>query len=88
MKHAILILAYNEPEHLKRLISYFKKDCYVFVHLDKKAKFNDEYVNELYSFSQVTKVYRKYSVHWGGFSILETEMFLFKEALRLCDASY
>ena len=37
---------------------------------------------------QVAGVYRKYSVHWGGFSILRCELFLLKEAINNCDAEY
>lgn len=88
MKHAVLIIAHNESNHLLRLISYFERDCYIFVHLDKKKNFTDDYVKIIQSMDNVIKVYRKYSLHWGGFSILRCEMFLLKEALNLCDAAY
>ena len=88
MKHAIIILAHNDPEHLKRLIAYFDKDCYVLVHIDTKANFSNEYIQELIKMPQVIRVYRKYSIHWGGFSILKCELFMFREALSKTDASY
>ena len=81
MKHAVLIIAHNEPKHLLRLISYFERDCYIFIHLDKKENFTDNYVRALQSMDNVIKVYRKYSLHWGGFSILRCEMFLLKQAV-------
>ena len=37
---------------------------------------------------QVVGVYKKFSVHWGGFSILKCEMFLMREAFENCDAMY
>ena len=88
MKHAIIILAHNEPEHLIKLVSYFEKDCYVLIHIDKKSSFEKKYIDQLNSMPQVTKVYRKYSVHWGGFSILQCELFMFREAVKIKDASY
>lgn len=88
MKHAIIILAHNEPEHLIKLVSYFEKDCYVLIHIDKKSSFEKKYIDQLDSMPQVTKVYRKYAVHWGGFSILQCELFMFREAVKIKDASY
>lgn len=37
MKHAILIMAHKNVEHLYRLIGYFNRQCEVFVHVDKKG---------------------------------------------------
>ena len=56
MKHAVLIIAHNEPKHLLRLISYFERDCYIFIHLDKKENFTDNYVRALQSMDNVIKV--------------------------------
>lgn len=88
MLHAILILAHNEPEHLRRLISFFSENCIVLVHLDKKSSFSDSFIREIEDFPQVYKVYRKYKVNWGGFSILKTELFLLKEAFENTSAEY
>lgn len=88
MKHAILIMAHKHFDHLKHLIEYFNRDCFVFVHVDKRSLFKREEIETLQSFPQVVKVYRKFAVHWGGFSILKCEKFLLKESYRLCDATY
>lgn len=88
MKHAIMIMAHKNFEFLHHLIEYFTHDCYVFVHIDKKSAISREQEACLHAMPQVSGVYRKYSVHWGGFSILKCEMFLMKEALRSCDAEY
>lgn len=88
MKHAILIMAHGNFELLKHLVDYFNQDCHVFIHIDKKAEIDNETLLDLKSKSQVVNVYRNYNVHWGGFSILKCELFLLKEAVRLCDAQY
>lgn len=88
MKHAILILAHKEIPLLSHMVDYFSHDCYVFIHIDKKARIANSEMEELKSKPQIVAVYQKYNVHWGGFSILKSELFLFREALRLCDASF
>lgn len=49
MKHAILIMAHKHFDHLKHLIEYFSRDCFVFVHVDKRSLFNGEIDNAFYS---------------------------------------
>ena len=88
MKHAIMIMAHKNFEFLHHLIEYFSRDCYVFVHIDKKSSITRDEEACLRAMPQVSGVYRKYSVHWGGFSILKCEIFLMKEALHSCDADY
>ena len=88
MKHAIMIMAHKNFEFLHHLIEYFTRDCYVFVHIDKKSSITHEQEACLRAMPQVSGVYRKYSVHWGGFSILKCELFLLKQALHSTDADY
>lgn len=88
MKHAVLILAHKNIPQLIHLIEYFSKDCYVFVHIDKKSKITEDEISSLEAMPQVSKVYRRYSVHWGGFSMLKCEIFLLRETLKKCDADY
>lgn len=88
MKHAILIMAHKNYSFLHHLIEYFERDCYVFVHIDKKSDITKEEIACLREMPQVAGVYQKYSVHWGGFSILKCELFMLKDALKKCDADY
>lgn len=88
MKHAILILAHKDFSQLRHLIEYFVKDCYVYVHIDKKATITSEELHSIDSMPQVRAVYRKYKVHWGGFSILKTEMFLLRQVVKDGDCDY
>ena len=88
MKHAILIMAHNEYRHLKHLVEYFNHECYVFIHFDKKGTCTEEEISEAKNWLNVIQVYKKFSVHWGGFSMLKCELFLLREALVKSDADY
>ncbi len=89
MKQAILILAHKDFAALKKLIAYFKQDCYVFVHFDKSGEIKkSEYSTLKSDFPQVKEVYCKYSVQWGGFSMLKAELFLLKKAFMNEDVSF
>ena len=70
MQHAIMIMAHKNMEQLCHLVEYFTHDCYVFIHLDKKFKVSREDRERLETFPQVVKVYQKFDVNWGGFSML------------------
>lgn len=59
MKHAIIILAHKEFDHLFHLIEYFSRDCSVFVHIDRRATITKEEIEHIQSLSQVVGVYRK-----------------------------
>ena len=88
MKHAILILAHKDFDQVRHLIDYFKRDCYVYVHIDRKAAITEDELRLIDSMPQVRAVYRKYKVHWGGFSILKTELFLLRQVLKDGDCDY
>lgn len=88
MKHAILILAHKDLEQLKHLIEYFREDCYIYIHIDKKASINKKEQIVLENLPQIRAIYRKYSVHWGGFSMLKAELYLLKKSINDCDADY
>ena len=82
MKHAILILAHKDFIQLRHLIEYFVRDCYVYVHIDKKSLVTADEIQMIKSMPQVRVVYQRYKLHWGGFSILKTEVFMLQEALK------
>lgn len=86
MKQAIIILAHNDIGLLIHLVEYFRHDCDVFIHIDKRRQVASKDMERLQSLSQVSGVYQRYAVHWGGFSILKTQMFMLREAYRLSDA--
>lgn len=88
MKHAILIMAHKNVEHLCRLIEYFEHNCDVFLHIDQKQDFAPGDLQQLNKYKQVKLVSRTYNVNWGGTSILDCEMFLLRKALAQSDADY
>lgn len=88
MKHAVIIMAHKNMEQLCHLVEYFRHDCYVLIHLDRKFKAGSGDLRRLKSFPQVVGVYQKFRVCWGGFSILRCELFMLRMVLKLCDADY
>lgn len=89
MNQAILLLLHNRvnKQNLK-LINYFQGKCDIFIHIDKDCKLTKEDIKEIKKIPGVVNVYQKYHVHWAGFSILKTEMFLLKKALKLSNFKY
>lgn len=80
MTHAFLIIAHNEFEVLKLLISKlddFGNDIYV--HIDKKVK---ELPSLKTDKSQLFVLDKRIDVKWGHVSQIETELVLFEEALK------
>lgn len=80
MRIAYLITAYNNYDHLKRLVDALNdsKNPVFFIHIDKKSHMPDcfcEYNN--------IKFVRRRKVWWGGWSHLEAILTLLKEALKV-----
>ncbi len=88
MKHAILILAHKDILQLCKLVGYFRSRCEVFIHVDKRSEFTENDLKMLRNLPNVSGVYREYSVHWAGFTILKCELYLLKQALIHSDADY
>ena len=80
MRHAILIMAHRDIDHLCHLIEYFCRNCDVFIHLDAKAGLGDGIVDRLRGYAQVCLVSREYGVNWGGTSVLDSELALLSSA--------
>lgn len=88
MKHAILIMAHKDYAHLNRLVNYFCKDCMVFIHVDKQSDFSKEEIDELSQNPYVARIYKKYNIHWGGFSMLKCELFLLNSIIKEYKVDY
>lgn len=81
MKHAFLIIAHNNWWQLKKLIECLDSDTHdIYVHVDKKSKDFDESYFRNSVIKSSLKFYREYEVYWGGFSQVQVEMFLLKQA--------
>lgn len=88
MIHAVLILAHKNPEMLIPLVGYFKRDCMVYIHFDAACPFPASVQSALQGYPQVKGIYQQYRVHWGGFSVLEAELFLLRKALSDSQADF
>lgn len=82
MRHAFLVIAYNNWKQLKQLIHVLSAENHdIYVHVDLKSlDFSEEYFSDI----NTSKVhfFQKHKVYWGGYSIVEVELFLFKEAYK------
>ena len=78
MKHAWLIIAHEEFEILKLLVSELDHpDNDIFVHIDKKVKKIPDIQTKT---SRLHILDERLDVRWGHFSQIETEILLFKTA--------
>lgn len=81
MKHAFLIIAHGNWEQLKILLKQLDSESVdIFMHIDKKVK--NPPINELLDCVKLSslKIYQKYKVYWGSFELVESELFLLKNA--------
>lgn len=82
-KHAYLIIAHNNFYILEKLINLIddsRND--IFIHIDKKVKnFKFEYFKSLPKFSNIYFIDR-INVGWGAFSMIRTELNLFKYSFK------
>lgn len=81
MKHAFLILAYNNPAHLGRIIRRLASDNhYFFIHIDKKVKDLSPFKKEVLNIKNVYFLNDKQRVvvNWGTFSQIKGELALLR----------
>ncbi len=65
-KHAYLIMAHNQPEHLRKLLDVLDNERNdIFIHLDKKSSIDSQ---SLLDICQKSKMYftNRLNVYWGG----------------------
>lgn len=83
MKHAYLIVAHNQIELLKTLLSLIDdEDNDIYLHIDTKwADFEETDIKNEVNKSNLFMVDRR-SVVWGGFSLVQVELDLLKATLN------
>lgn len=83
MRHAYLIMAHNDWDQLERLIELLdSKNADIYVHIDKRATlFPKYYFEKICKYSKIS-FFSKYKNYWGGFSLVQSEIFLLREASR------
>ena len=84
---AILILAHKNIRQIIDLSVILNKKFLLFIHFDRKYKIPNEDKKKLEKIKNVY-VYNEIEVNWGGFSIVEVELFLLKEAMKNQDITY
>ena len=88
MEHTIIILEHKNISQVVQLVKYFKHNCRVIIHIDKKKNIAQKYIDELNNLQQVVTISQEYNVNWGGFSILECEISMLNKGLQLTDSDY
>lgn len=79
-KVAYLILAYNDAEHLERLIKSVNYNCDFFIHIDYKAKLED--FRKITQYSNVFFCRNRKAIYWAGFNMVDAMKELIKVALE------
>lgn len=84
MRQAILITAYKNIPHLRRIVDYFDDDFEVFIHIDKKCREDYVFLREM---SHV-HLFDRYRIAWGDVNHLKAILLLMHEAYRHDDLEY
>lgn len=80
-KICYLILAYNDCENLKRLITRLNEAADFYIHIDKKTEITP-FKDALKEFNNVFFIEKREKIYWGGFSIVQAELNLVTAALN------
>ena len=83
MRHAFMIIAHHQFELLEQLIRCLDNpNNDIYIHIDAKVKaFDFVYFSQMANFSTITFTERV-NVSWGGFSQIDCELKLLKEAAK------
>lgn len=81
-KHAILITAYKDFNHLIKIISFFDDNFSFYIHIDKKSKFDINLLKAIKENSKVKFITQQYVVNWGGFNHLKSILLLCEYAVK------
>ena len=82
MKQGILITAYKNVIHLKKLINFFNDDFCFYIHIDKKSQIANDEIELIQNAKNVVFVSRQFKVNWGGLNHLKSILLLSKEAIK------
>lgn len=79
MQIAYLILAYNQPAHLTRLVKALNSDnVHFFIHIDKKS--NTDNFRNLTHLKNAIFIPDRIKVYWGGYSVVSATLKLLQIA--------
>lgn len=80
--HAFLIIAHNEFDILEKVIKLLDdNENHLYIHIDKKVK--DFNFDKFSSIAKKSKIFftNRINVSWGGYSLVQCELLLLKEAI-------
>jgi hypothetical protein len=83
VKHAFLIIAHNNWDQLCLLLQQIDAPNHdIYIHIDlKSTEVPTERIKNAVKQSAL-QIYRKFKIYWGGYSQVETELFLFEIAQK------
>src|SRR5205085_12463274 len=73
-KQAVALLVHRDLFQVNTLINILQQTFDVYVHIDKKSEIRPEDI-------PCPNVWKMFSVHWGGYDMVETTVFLYKKIL-------
>lgn len=83
MKHAYLIIAHNQYEQLKLLVSLLDNPCNdIYIHIDRKSSEPKESFKCKYSKVVLIPNDKRVDVRWGDISQIECELILYETAFQ------
>lgn len=88
IKHAFLVLAHNNVNHILKLLKCLDDDFSVYIHFDKKYRLSVSEKETLSSNKKVKFVSQKFAINWGSINIVIAELYLMESALRDEDIDY
>lgn len=82
MKHALLILAHKDFNHLLEIIRFFRGEFYIYIHIDKKGSITSDEQSALREMKNVRSVESRYAINWGGYNVLKGVVHLMRVAVK------
>lgn len=87
-RHAYLIIAHNDIQHLKSLVSALDRPFIdIYIHFDVKS-YNKTKLDEITTKKAGLKVISEIDVRWGTYSIVQCELLLLEYALKQAYSYY
>lgn len=81
-KHAVLLIAHQNPEHQFKLINYLGESFDFFIHYNKKSKLTEKEIKAFTALPNVKLFSQKYEVNWGGVKLTKIICDLGREAIK------
>ncbi|EKB51320.1 beta-1,6-N-acetylglucosaminyltransferase [Cecembia lonarensis] len=87
-KHAVLLIAHQNPDHQLKLINYLGESFDFYIHFNKKCNLSDKEIKAFTDLPNVKLFSQKYKVNWGGVKLTQIIFDLGREAIKNEDYKY